>query len=45
MTRLGAEAWLAAAAIWLSIMLPSSAFGFYDGTHQADAAARLVRPL
>lgn len=27
MTRLGAEAWLAAAAIWLSIMLPSAAFG------------------
>jgi hypothetical protein len=35
MTRLGAEAWLAAAAIWLSIMLPSAAFGRDGG---ADAA-------
>jgi len=27
MSRLGAEAWLVAAVIWVSIMLPSAAFG------------------
>lgn len=45
MTRLGAEAWLAAAVIWLSVMLPSSAFGGFDGAaaHPA-AAAGLVLP-
>ena len=46
MTRLGAEAWLAAAAIWLSIMLPSAAFGFSAGsTAPAVPADHLVRPL
>ena len=35
MSRLGAEAWLVAAAIWVSIMLPSAAFGAAadEGTH------------
>ncbi|MCX5515646.1 hypothetical protein OSH05_19095 [Kaistia algarum] len=27
MSRLGAESWLAAGAVWLLIMLPSAAFG------------------
>ncbi len=46
MTRLGAEAWLAAAAIWLSIMLPSAAFGFSAGdAAPAVPADHLVRPL
>jgi len=37
MTRLGAEAWLAAAAIWLSIMLPSAAFGRDGGPDAAPS--------
>jgi len=48
MTRLGAEAWLAAAAIWLSIMLPSAAFGRDSGPDDAPSGLShmmLIRPL
>ncbi|MBZ9936420.1 hypothetical protein LB518_08955 [Mesorhizobium sp. BR1-1-16] len=46
MTRLGAEAWFVAAAIWLSVMLPSAAFGYWAGDAGAvHKTAHLIRPL
>lgn len=38
MSRLGAEAWLVAAVIWISIMLPSAAFGAM-ADHRAPLAS------
>lgn len=40
MSRLGAENFIAAGAVWLLIMLPSAAFG---GASTADARAHAAR--
>ncbi|WP_175561771.1 hypothetical protein [Kaistia soli] len=46
MTRLGAEAWFAAAAIWMGVMLPSAAFGSWTGDAIAlHNSVQLIRPL
>ena len=44
MTRLGAESWLAAGAIWLLIMLPSAAFGAVLGGEPKSAPVATAAP-